>query len=270
MKVLEKERKFNHMQFVEDFLTFIGLKECQSNEEFWDQLEENHDEEILDQLEQALIAHNEGLSGSDNLYEVKNQNLVLSLDVSCFSTNLYKKYFEWFIKHSSNNPKRILDLGCDNGIVTCFYGSLFPESEVIGIDIQENSIRCAKELASKLPLRNVSFVKMDFKNIQNHFAKNSFNLITSLRSFHEMVGEFPDDANGHKKDYFLKNIQALLTDDTSEFISCERLPGDDSTAMWVRFLKDAGFYVSETCFIDFHEIGQEQQMPIMVARKHLR
>jgi SAM-dependent methyltransferase len=258
-------------QFVQGFLKLIGLTAYQSNEEFWEHLEKNHEEDILDQLEQALISHNDGKSNGDDLYEVKNQNLMLSLDVSNFSTDLYKQYFEWFIKHHIKEPKKILDLGCDNGLATCFYAILFPDSEVIGIDIKENGIRCAQSLAKKLNLTNVSFFKMDFRNILEHFSRNTFDLITSLRSLHEILGEFPvksEDWFADNDRFILLNlVQILLKDELSEFISCERLSGENSISMWISLLKQAGLFVAESHFIDFHEIGQEQQMPVLVINQ---
>jgi SAM-dependent methyltransferase len=258
-------------QFVQGFLKLIGLTAYQSSEEFWDHLEKHHEEDILDQLEQALISHNDGDRNGDDLYDVKNLNLMLSLDVSNFSTDLYKQYFDWFMKHPIREPKKILDLGCDNGLATCFYAMLFPDSEVIGIDINENGISCAQSLAKKLNLRNVSFLKMDFRNILEHFSRNSFDLITSLRSFHEIFGEFPvksEDWFANDDRFFLLNlVQILLNDELSEFISCERLSGEDSISMWINLLKRAGLFVTDSHFIDFHEIGQEQQMPVLVINQ---
>jgi SAM-dependent methyltransferase len=265
---------------IQTFISSIGLKECQSNEEFWKHLEKSHEEKVLDQLEQALIAHNEDTCSDGELYQFKNQNLKLSLDVSSFSTDLYIQYFRWFVKHSTKKPKKILDLGCDNGIATCFYGMLFPESEVVGIDIQENAIKCAKELATMLNLSNVTFVKMDFKNVQNHFDKYSFEIITSLRSFHEMVRDFPVEVDYLMKDTHIKTknpilkkelirIKDLLMYDTSEFITCERISGFDSVTSWIQTMENAGLNVlfNKSNFIQFHEIGQEQQMPVLVSTK---
>lgn len=33
------------------------------------------------------------------------------------------------------NPRRILDVGCGTGIVSCYLGRTFPEAEVYGIDL---------------------------------------------------------------------------------------------------------------------------------------
>lgn len=250
-------------EIVQQYLNLLNIKACQSKEEFWDELERNHDENILDQLDDAFITHQEG--GEDRLYDVKNQNLLLSLNVSNFSADLYQKYFEWFIHHIMHTPERILDLGCDNGIVLCFYAMLFPDSKVIGIDRNPNGLQCAQELAKKLKLTNVTFLKMDYRKILEYFSRNSFDLITSLRSFHEMIGEFSEEPL--ERDYLLGNVHSLLKDGSSEFITCERLVGMESFAMWKDLLNKAGLKIQESDFIDFHEIGQEQQIPIIVASR---
>ncbi|WML44035.1 methyltransferase domain-containing protein [Neobacillus sp. PS3-40] len=268
-----------NVQFVSNYLNLIGLKASCNNQEFWEHLERNHEEDILDQLDQAFQKHNEGDSDAESLYEFKNQNLKLSLDVSNFSTDLYKSYFEWFTNYQIKAPNKILDLGCDNGIVTCFYAMLFPHSDIIGIDIHGNAIKCANELARNLNLPNISFLTMDFNDIQEYFPENSFNLITSLRSFHEIIGEFPDvqppwskedlDSLAHQNEqaYLLNLIRPLLKDEESKFITCERLSGKGSIALWAILLKNAGLHVTfeESDFIEFHEIGQEQQMPVLIA-----
>lgn len=248
-------------------MKLLGLKACKNKEEFWEELEGNHEEGVLEQLENAFIAHNDG--EEDHLYDVKNQSLELSLHVSNFSTDLYQKYFEWMTCHIIDSPGRILDLGCDNGIATCFFAMLFPHSEVIGIDINENGLYCAKELADKLKLSNVTFLKINFKKICEHFSSFSFDYIVSLRSFHEMIGEFPENPDEPHQDYRLNHVQALLRDENSQFISCERLLGFDSIQVWAKLLEEAKLFINfhDSCFIRFHEIGQEQRMPVLVTSR---
>ena len=56
---------------------------------------------------------------------------------------------------------RILDIGCDNGLATCFYASQRPDAEVLGIDRCAEGIACAEHLASMLGLKNVTFIHGD-------------------------------------------------------------------------------------------------------------
>jgi SAM-dependent methyltransferase len=268
----------SNKQFITNYLDSLELKAFKTNHQFWSHLESRHDEKVLDQLDDAFIARAEG-TNEEEVYVIKNQNLRLSLDVANFSTDLYQRYFEWFMNRKENEPKKILDVGCDNGIVTCFYALLFPQSEVIGIDIQKNAIRCSTELAEKLNLTNVTFLKLDLTEINEQIQDHSFDLITSVRSFHEIIGEFPEPPKYQSKDdllemnvhydnnHLLSVIKNLLHVETSEFITIERLVGIGSLLIWAKALENANLHIKwgESSYIDFHELGMEQQMPVLVT-----
>ena len=69
------------------------------------------------------------------------------------------------------NNCRILDLGCASGgnLIPIAYS--LPGSECLGIDFSEDAINRAKESASKLPLDNITFLEMDFANIDRSLGK---------------------------------------------------------------------------------------------------
>jgi tRNA G46 methylase TrmB len=271
----------NSKQFVLNYLNELELKPSKNIRQFWKRLDERHDKNILDELDDAFNSRDEGIQ-EEAVYDLKNRNLKLSLDVANFSADLYRRYFDWIIERKDLNPKTILDIGCDNGITACFYARLFPEAEVVGIDLQENSIKCANELATKLGLSNVKFLLADFKKIHDYFPNNSFDLITSLRSFHEIIGGFSEiprhwsipelleNEYGYNAKDLLKLVQKLLRDDKSEFITCERLPWINAIVLWAKELKNSGLFINwtDSQYIKFHEVGDEQQMPVLVTNKH--
>lgn len=99
----------------------------------------------------------------DDVYDVKNQTLGVALDcASQFTADQYRAYLDWFVDAEISPPGPIVDLGCDIGICTCFYATLFPDLPVIGVDNHDSSVRIATELAEKLQLCNVRFVCGDF------------------------------------------------------------------------------------------------------------
>ncbi|ETJ33131.1 hypothetical protein Q604_UNBC12421G0001, partial [human gut metagenome] len=65
--------------------------------------------------------------------------------------------------------KKVLDLGCDNGITTCFVANLYPNSEIIGVDKCKKGIKCAEEIAQKLGVKNVKFEAVDAKKVDKFF-----------------------------------------------------------------------------------------------------
>jgi 2-polyprenyl-3-methyl-5-hydroxy-6-metoxy-1,4-benzoquinol methylase len=275
------KNKSKDQQFVISYLNQLELKACRNNKQYWSILASRYDKATLEKLERAFDDRVEG-DHSDTVYDIKNQNLRLSLDVANFSADLYRQYFEWFMTNQKDkSPKKFLDIGCENGIVSCFYAMRFPEAEVIGIDIQQNAISCAKELASQLEISNISFITTDLRDIKSFSSNLSFDLITSLRSFHEIIGGFVEpprhwsiteilqmDVN-HIGIDLLRIVNDLLKEETSQFINCERHPSISSLALWGKALNDAGLNIhwDESRYIKFHEVGDEQQFPVLVATK---
>jgi cyclopropane fatty-acyl-phospholipid synthase-like methyltransferase len=51
----------------------------------------------------------------------------------------------------------VLDLGCENGVLTCFYAILWPDEKVFGVKRSQAAVSAARELAKRLGLANVSF-----------------------------------------------------------------------------------------------------------------
>ena len=166
---------------IEEYFKNIGLQEGEDYTEFLEELREKHGNQVVGALNNAMSMRN-GNSSSNKIYKLKNDNLQLSIDFSAYSANLYKSYFGWLITNDDLNPKNILDIGCDNGIVTCFYALLYPNAKVVGVDKEKKGIECGIELAKKLNLTNVEFKIMDGKKVDKIFDKNQFDLIVSVRS----------------------------------------------------------------------------------------
>lgn len=53
---------------------------------------------------------------------------------SHFDGQRYEEYFSWLTRAKISQPRTIIDLGCDIGITTCFYATLFPKATITGID----------------------------------------------------------------------------------------------------------------------------------------
>jgi ubiquinone/menaquinone biosynthesis C-methylase UbiE len=111
----------------------------------------------------------------ERLYRAKNASWELSRDVtSQYAGRQYANYLSLFV--AAKEPPtatRILDIGCDNGIATCFYASQFPDAEVVGIDRCAEGIACAKHLANALGLKNTTFIHGDAceSNLESRYAE---------------------------------------------------------------------------------------------------
>lgn len=265
-------------QFVINFFKQLKLKPSKNMRQFWRDLEYVHRPSTVDTLKQALQNRAPGLA-TNELYMLKNQSLKLSLDFASYSADLYRRFFNWLMATPQQGSKRWLDVGCDNGIVTCFLATLFPESEVVGVDIEEKAISCATELGNQLGLTNVRFLQSDIRHLDGLFAGNSFDRIVSVRSFHEILGEMDSPIQywttkellerdtKTENQQVLQAVHGLLRDESSEMMTFERLPTMSSTAVWVNELQQAGLYVDwdRADFIQFHEVGEMQKMPVLVC-----
>lgn len=96
----------------------------------------------------------------ERLYIAKNANWELSRDItSQHAGRQYATYLSLFASvKEPPSAARIIDVGCDNGIATCFYASQYPNAEVLGIDRCAEGIACAEHLARMLGLKNVRFL----------------------------------------------------------------------------------------------------------------
>lgn len=126
----------------------------------------NRAEEFLALAYGRRLADDQALDYADlvtQLYRSKNATFELSLDVaSQFTGRQLATYLSLF--QMANEPpaaSTVVDIGCDNGITTCFYAQRFPNARVIGIDRCAEGIECAKALAAKLAIPNITFIEGD-------------------------------------------------------------------------------------------------------------
>lgn len=118
-----------------------------------------------------------------NFYNFKNQNLKTSLTISSlFDSDIYRKSCNWIYENRNYFGKSILDVGCDNGIMTCFIAKIMPYSHIIGIDRSQNAIKVAEEFANKMNIKNISFICSDIKDLK---LDEEFDTVFSMRTMNE-------------------------------------------------------------------------------------
>ncbi len=174
---------------LQDYLTEIDLKGYESLHQFWRQLDTKYPRPQVKALEQAYSRLEEG--DEAGFYETIFQDYDIAFAFAGLRISLYKSVCDWITKslepNSTNSPNQILDAGCGNGILTCYLAKLFPEAQVLGIDLSEDAIKHAQTLAEKLSLKNIRFEKGDIKDFSidttTDTASNSspeFDLILSV------------------------------------------------------------------------------------------
>ncbi|OLS40822.1 methyltransferase domain-containing protein [Bacillus sp. MRMR6] len=255
------------------FFKNLGIKEFKSEHGFWKHVTEI-DPVLAKELEPLISRERKG-----NLYDVKNDTLLFSLAVESWTFSFHKAFLKWVNNQKQLRPQRILEIGCDNGLLSCWYATLFPEAEIIGIDQGRTVIQRAKELSNQLNLHNVTFYQMDFKEITGHFSENDFDLIISVRCFHEIMGPLPIPQYWSLPVYlekypifgdssYVKPLHTLLTEDGT-YLSCERLENPADVGKWANVLKEANLHVQweESNVITYHELGSHKRSPAILTTK---
>lgn len=269
MSIETKQKKPN----IDDYFNSLGIKECKSKLAFWKHVTAV-DSVLAEELEPLISRKRKG-----NIYDVKNQTLPFSLAAESWTMSFHKSLLTWVSQQKQLKPKRILEIGCDNGLSACWYAQLFPDAEIVGVDQSENGIQCARQLAKQLGLSNVSFYQIGFMELLDHFSKHSFDMIISVRSFHEIMGpifiqnywSLPD----HLKEkptfgdsWYLQIVDFFLTPNGT-YLSCERLESPADVGKWANLLKEANLHVqwSDSEIIDYYDFRTKKQSPVIVATK---
>jgi len=95
--------------------------------------------------------------------------------------------------------KKVLEIGCGNGIQAIYVIKKYKPAEIIGIDLNENNIKIAKEEALKQGIENVKFYIGNAHTL-SMIVDNSVDIVMNIESaFH-----YPD------KEQFLKQVYRVL------------------------------------------------------------
>lgn len=263
---------------IEQYFEKIGLEEANDRDEFFKHIQAKYKIDLAQNLDMAMSLRSDTTNGK--IYLAKNKDLETSLDFGAYYYDLYKQFFTWLVQNENLDDKKILDLGCDNGIVTCFLATIYPNAKIVGIDKGKKGINCAKEIAEKLGLTNVSFEVLDAKKADKFFKDEKFDVVISTRSLLEIT-KLPkiksfwtiDDlekslvvANNVVK--FFKSVEKVMADD-AKLITFERVSNFEEVLNFEKSMRESGLYVDtkSMCKVQFFELGDYEQMPVMIFDK---
>lgn len=239
---------------IQNYTRQVKLRKYNNLSELWRNLNKKYGTSIVSSLEECISLREAGKP--TNIYPILYQNLDLSLDVlSYFEFEFHESYLKWFLEKDIKSVPKILDLGCGNGFLTCFYAKIFPNSEIIGVDKYPEAINCASELAQKLGLTNIKFFIVDLSKPFVELPFSSFDLITSVAVYNDVIGIPSQDKSIPIKILMskyadtvfvdaLKNITSLLAIDTGMFISLEKLNGVRAFSWWISALSNIGIKIN--------------------------
>lgn len=117
-------------------------------------------------------------------YNFLNADFKMSMSTGAFyDADIWKKSCIWLAEHKEHIASPAIEIGCGNGIITCFLASFLPDVQFIGIDRAEKPIMIANQLKENLSLRNVTFEVAKAEDI-----KETYSTVLSFRTFHENIG----------------------------------------------------------------------------------
>lgn len=242
---------------ITDYLTCIGIRkikeldtallEAYGQEEGGRHIE--HLNALFDRSEERLLRGSKDtpyIRRQEALVDYINQSPEMSLLASSFYDRVFfRRALEYLLRHDHFFSGNIFDIGCGNGILTCFLALRHPDSQVTGIELSPNAIHVAKELAKRLQISNVQFVEP-----KRLLSKNCDTLL-SCRTAHENAAfrplceevkkpalSLPELKELHKK--YAAGLSELIKTEGC-LISIERYEDDDAYAGLKRALNHAGF-----------------------------
>jgi SAM-dependent methyltransferase len=173
--------------------------------------------------------------------------------------------------------RRVIDVGCENGLVTLFVASRCPEAEVIGLDVSRLAVDRAQELAQLLGIANATFVVTDFRNEHEIGAPADVVLcsrvLTAESRGDTIEGGFliSDELTLPESAPTVAGARAVgrLVRESGHLITTERLPGTEDAWEFVAVLAHGGFRPEwgACSWVSGHEVGSQQRWPTIVASR---
>lgn len=239
---------------VDKYMNDLGLRYFRNSNEFVAHLALKTGKQYASEVADLLNSRAQGLNSNNQIfYELKNQTLTGSLCISAaFDSGLFRHLGNMIIDNAEMFNGKVLDVGCDCGIVTCFIAQQCPNSTVVGIDCNELAVNCAKELAQKLGLTNVTFEVAD---IYDYSSAEKYDIATSFRGLLDIcqqqtkgvsvIGERAVRECAYQKAFLpLATSISNNLNDNGKFISVERYTAMYGWLGWLQALNEAGIYAS--------------------------
>jgi len=268
---------------IESYLQTVGLKHHRNINQFWSYLDSRYPKNQVGDLERAYLKLERGDEAA--FYQEIFQNLKVSVDFSSLRHDLYRNYLEWFLSITKNleqPPAVIVDVGCGNGILTCFYAQSFPNAKVIGFDVSETGIECAKELSTQLGVTNIEFAVADSNDLKLPIEKGSADLIVSVASLGPPPAKHDTDvsiyamlkAKPRLADMIqVTNLAPYLTPEHGLLISFDKVSTIGSQVTWSNIIQKCGLGIdlSRSSWLSYQNIESDLiSLPVLVAGPHCK
>jgi len=261
------------------YMIELGLKPADSPKKFISRMESAIGILRTDRLIRALNARAQaqmrGESADDAaFYAMKNTDYMTSIAMSGASDgDTLGKLCTWIYDNREKFGSDILEIGCDNGILSCFMARLFPEANITAIDRCAPAIEVAKKLAERLNIRNVEFLHGEAASL----PPRRFDTVFSSRIMHEnhrLINSPPAEGLDCQAQLFKRSaldyaaLLASLAKENAVILSVERMGKTSLLLGWLYALNaaglipEAGSYRELSCM----EMGSPAHFQALTAR----
>lgn len=204
--------------------------------------------QLFDLTEERLVGGSGDtpyLHRQEELVDYLNQSLQMSLlSASFYDRVFFRRVMEYLLRYDACWTGDIFDIGCGNGILTCFLALRRPGSAITGFDLSRNAVSVAEELAGRLRADNVSFV------VGGVPGAGQCDTLFSCRTVHENVAwralrEEPKPALVPMEEHAKRHAAyagalASMVRSGGHLLSVERYEDDSVYAGLIRALERAG------------------------------
>ena len=212
--------------------------------------------ELYDRSEERLVYGSKDtayLRRQEELVDYLNQSLQMSLLAASFYDRVFfRRAMEALLRYEQFFAGNILDIGCGNGILTCFLARIHPDASVTGLDLSQMAVSAAQELAGRLQADKVHFAG----SLSSRQKK--YDTVFSCRTVHENVvwkplieekkeARLSMEEQSKRYEGYVKELSALVKPQ-GYFVSIERCEEDDVCAGLICALAGVGLcQVKGTC-----------------------
>jgi SAM-dependent methyltransferase len=241
---------------IDSFFKKIGLGAAVRPDQFWKNIDKKYGK-LAREFGDCVELREKGEVADP--YPLKNQSIEFANAIATqFDISKIKSFLLKFINIGFElEGSRVLEIGCDNGILLCYLALTYPNTSFIGIDPCTQAIELANHRAKSLNLNNVTFKSVSIDTFANISKDEKLDLIISIAVFHEILGtnefnilkELTDNfsiegVDNHFKEFCieiddLKQIFTLLNED-GIFLSADRWGHPTTLLRWIRLNEKIG------------------------------
>lgn len=279
--------KSSNQKFAEEILHKMGIRGKINLDKFWRKAIADHGSNAQ-KLYETIQLRASGIG--QNPYPLKNASILLANAIaSQYDSSRIESFITWFLNENFPLCGSILEVGCDNGILTCALATKFKDVTFVGIDPCAEAIHLAQERATALGLTNCEFKIETIDGYAEVCSSGKFTMVLAMTVAHEILanGNIEKDKglmaiptpdfclHGHDKNWqgdkekipLFESFYRLLSDDGT-LISVDRWNSGSHLLKWIRFAEKSGFIldINKSTVLEV-ETEKKECFPVTLFKK---